>query len=199
MESIFGGFFKEILVAVIAAIFLAAVGFLWGRRTKLYNWIKIVKLDSFHDHFSEIEKHSVSYEKLRILANSTNVVLPHFQESDLIINECEIILRTPKANETLFANYIDTVEQDWRNLKEKGKITKLTIHFIDTLLLDFQVIFDDKFMLLGINTINEKDWKRYEILETFLVINTSKSSKEMIEEYSKRFDSLFKNTSESKT
>lgn len=189
-------FVEKIIVGIVTAIIVGLLTFLWTRKHKLYNWTRIAKSSSFSELFSEIEKHSKQYDELKIIANSTNALLPAFQDSNVKVGSCQIILRCPKEDESELASFLKTVKQDWRDLEKKGRISKLSIHCVDNLLLDWQAIFDDKFMMLGLNSPHNENWKKYKMVATFLVSKTSKSSKEMIEKYRSRFDMVFETSQE---
>jgi hypothetical protein len=192
-------YLEKLAVGIATAIVVGTLTYLWGRRDKLYNWMKVAKHSSFSTLFSEIERHSVRYNKLKIIANSTNALLPAFQESKITVKECEILLRRPKDDELEFSSFLKTVEQDWRDLVARGRISNLAIRYVDDLLLDWQAIFDDEFMMLGLNSFDRQGWKKYNMIGTFLVSKSSHSSKELIEKYTSRFDMVFKNCSDNRS
>src|ERR1044072_1109825 len=127
-------FVEKMIVGIVVAIIVGLLTFLWTRRHKLYNWTRIAKSSSFSELFSEIEKHSKHYDELKIIANSTNALLPAFPDSNGRVDSCQLILRCPKGDKLELASFLKTVRQDWLYLAEKGRISKLSIHCEDHLL-----------------------------------------------------------------
>jgi len=132
---------------------------------------------------------------IKVLANVTNAFLPAFQSSSLSVIEMQLLLRKPDGNcdkkEEEYENYFKTIVNDWKKLENRGIIKRLGIKYFDFLTTDWQVIIDDKFIILGLNVPQKDDWKKFEITDTILIVGDSESGKSLIEKYTKRFDRFY--------
>lgn len=189
---------EEIITKVIAGL---AVAIITGSATWFYKrkfsvkYRHNIKHGDLNELLAIIKKEYSDIKSLKVLANVTNIFLPAFQSSKLEVVEVQLLLRKPKENfqdsEEDYKNYFGTIINDWRKLEKNGRIKRLEIKYFDFLTPDWQVIIDDKFIILGLNVPQQDDWKKFEVLETILIAGDSKSGKLLIEKYSDRFDRFY--------
>lgn len=72
-------------------------------------------------------------------------------DSSVRVGSCQLILRCPKDDELELASFLKTVKQDWRDLADKGRISKLSIHCVDHLegSRSFRRVFTGLLLILG--------------------------------------------------
>lgn len=101
-----------------------------------------------------------------------------------------------EAENKLYALELKNIQQRWHNLEKEGLIKKLEIVRHSYLLTEYQVIFDDDYMILGIYHPDPSDPSSVIIKSPPLVITTDlKEGKNIIRTYIERFDVMFKEES----
>jgi len=135
---------------------------------------------------------------LRIFGNSTIIVQPAIANSSVTIKKCEILIREVKVNERL-KEHIGDMIKEWQALTNKKRIDCLKINGHDCVPTEWYVIFDDEFLICGLNIPRKDEWKEVEILsDATLIQNRSIETKTLIKKYIFRFDEFFEERSESK-
>jgi hypothetical protein len=144
--------------------------------------------------FDIIESKMSHVNHLRIYANATTNIHPLFANSNLRVERCEILLRELRADEvdTELTRHTDRMIKQWDELKNKGRIKQLEIRRHHSLPTEWQVIFDDRFIICGLNIPERNDWLGIDILEPTLLDNRSAETKLLINKYVERFDGFFK-------
>lgn len=184
----------EIVTGLIVAIITGFGTWLYKRNFSL-RFRHTIKHGTLSEYFIIIKKACPEIKTLKILANLTNVTLPAFQDSNLNAVDVQLLLRKPNTNlpqnEIRYYNHFEAIIEDWRSLEERDRIKKLEVKYFDFLTTDWQMIIDDKFIILGLNVPKRNDWKSFEIIDTILIAGDSEAGKSLIKKYTNRFDRFF--------
>jgi hypothetical protein len=190
MEDIIG----KIIAGLAVAIITGTSTWLYKRKFSL-RFRHTIKHGDLNEFLTIIKKTYPEIKTIKVLANVTNAFLPAFQSSGLNVIDMQLLLRKP-ANECEeiendYKSYFNTIVNDWMKLAKQDRIKKLEIKYFDFLTTDWQVIIDDRFIILGLNVPQKDYWKKFEITDTILIAGDSPSEKSLIEKYSNRFDRFF--------
>jgi len=184
----------EIIAGLAVAIITSTSTWFFKRNFSL-KFRHNIKHGDLNELLTIIKSKYPEIKTIKVLANVTNAFLPAFQSSSLRVVEMQLLLRKPDSNcdkkEEFYEHYFKTIVNDWEKLENKGIIKRLEIKYFDFLTTDWQVIIDDKFIILGLNVPEKDDWKMFEITDTILIVGDSDSGRSLIEKYSKRFDRFF--------
>jgi hypothetical protein len=144
--------------------------------------------------FDLIESKMGHVNHLRIYANATSNIQPLFANSRLTVERCEILLRElPKDEVDAELNiHIARMIKQWEELKIKGRIKQLECRRHHAIPTEWQVIFDDRFIISGLNIPEKNDWLGIDILEPTKIDNRSMETKLLINKYIERFDGFFR-------
>lgn len=188
-----------ILEKIIAG--LAVVGItslvtrLYSRRKFFSKHDYVIKHGDFNQLLTIAKENSGEVKSVKVLANMANLFLPAFQASEWAVFDLQLLLRKPHDNEDSlekeYAQNLKTMIDDWRKLEEEERIKKLGVKYFDFLTTDWQVIIDDKFIILGLNVPKRDDWKRFKVLYSVLISGDTEAGKLLIEKYSVRFDKFY--------
>lgn len=191
MEDIIG----KVIAGLIVVIITSASTWFIKRKFSL-RFRHTIRHGDLNEFLTIIKKTYPDIKTIKILANVTNLFLPAFQSSGLKVIDMQILLRKPDENcnetESDYKGYFKTIIKDWLKLEEEGTIKKLDIRYFDFLTTDWQVIIDDKFIILGLNVPQKENWKKFDVTDTILIAGDSLSEKSFIKKYSNRFDRFFK-------
>ena len=141
----------------------------------------------------ETKVHHVHH--LRIYANATTNIEPLFANSSITVDRCEILLRELRPDETTdsyFTQHLQHMIKQWQELEKKARIKKLEFRRHNTVPTEWHIIFDDKFIICGLNIPERNDWLGIDILEPTLIDNRSVETRLLIRKYIERFDGFFK-------
>lgn len=144
--------------------------------------------------FGIIEKRSPLIGHLRIYANASTNIQPVFANSRLSATKCEIILREPKSEDpdsTSFLQHLGHMLKEWDELRKAGRIGDFECRRSRMVPTEWQVIFDDNSIICGLNVPDGNDWLGIDIVEPFLIDDSSSQGKSVIEKYVTRFDRFF--------
>jgi len=113
---------------------------------------------------------------------------------DFTIDKCILLLRGFKdgdAEHAEFESQIILAVRDWQRLAKDGKISQLLIRSYDFLPTEYQVIFDDRAMLLGSYESDPTDYSEVKVRQPFYIDGANMDGRSMINDYRERFDALF--------
>ncbi len=191
MDDIIG----KVIAGLLVVIITSTSTWFYKRKFSL-RFRHTIKHGDLNEFLTIIKRTCPDIKTIKILANVTNLFLPAFQSSGLKVIDMQILLRKPDKNcdenESDYKGYFKTIVKEWLKLEEKGVIKKLDIRYFDFLTTDWQVIIDDKFIILGLNVPQKENLKKFEVTDTILIAGDSLSEKSFIEKYSSRFDRFFK-------
>lgn len=154
----------------------------------------MIKHGDLNELLTIIKQERPEISSIKILANVTDLFYGAFEASKLNASEVEILLRRPlegvdKNDE--YRSFFNRMVKNWQGLRDiSGQIKYLNIRCFDFLTPDWQVIIDEKFMIMGLNVPNNS-WKKFEVFETVLIVGDSESGKSLIKKYANRFDRFF--------
>ncbi len=131
---------------------------------------------------------------LRVFAISSQQILSFLRFEDFTIGQCSLLLRgftEDDLSHKEFESQIMLAVRDWNRLARDGKIASLTIRSYDFLPTEYQVLFDDRAMLLGMYESDPSDYSEVRVRQPFYVDGANVDGRAMIKEYQDRFDRLF--------
>jgi hypothetical protein len=130
---------------------------------------------------------------LRIIAISSQQVLSFFQFHKMRAERCEILLRSFAQEDTPnrpFREQIRLCVSDWRKLEREGKIKSLTVRRYNFHPTEYECIFDDTHLILGLYDSDPADYSGVKVRDPFVIRNRSDAGRLMITEFIRRFDRL---------
>jgi hypothetical protein len=131
---------------------------------------------------------------LRVFAISSQQILTFMRFEGFKVEHCMLLLRAFPERDVAhrdFRNQILLAVRDWRALAKDGRIEKLTIRSYDFLPTEYQVIFDNRAMLLGLYESEPTDYSEVRVRQPFYVDGGTSDGRALVEEYRTRFDKLF--------
>lgn len=204
---IFQGIFKEHSIIPIESLVGLGLGFIMTaflyvdrRLSKIVLNPSIgIETDSLSNCFQRIEKRKTHFDSLRIYGNNSLHFFPLFANSKITVNNLELLLRKKDSGnleqDSEFNKIVDNYIEEWTKLKKKGRIRKLSIKRYLNSPTEWQAIFDNSFLIFGLNYPNQDDWKDAELMldDATLIENHSVQTGKVIKNYSNRFKLFFKN------
>jgi hypothetical protein len=129
---------------------------------------------------------------LRVYAVTSQQIISFLQHSGITVERCSLLIRKPTAGLPLLASQLDAAVADWTALAAGGLVGSLDIRRYDFPPLEYEVIFDSAFMILGLYDPSKafSSYGTY-VRSPFAIDSRSLAGAEMIREYSERFDFLF--------
>jgi hypothetical protein len=134
------------------------------------------------------------WRSLQVYAISSHQIVTFFRAHGIKVENCELLIHDTPAARTARSpgkQGIPFYIQDWRSLKADGFIGKLTIRSYDFLPTEFECIFDDEVLILGMYQLAPEDYSSVRVRNVTLVLNTATEGQRMIDEYSDRYRKLF--------
>jgi hypothetical protein len=138
-----------------------------------------------------------SVKHLRVYAVTSQQIISFLQHSGITAERCSLLIRKPTAALPLMASQLDAAVAEWKALAGRGLVGSLEIRRYDFPPLEYEVIFDSAFMILGLydpgaakSSVAAPSYGTY-VRKPFAVDSRSPAGAEMISEYSDRFDCLF--------
>ncbi len=133
-------------------------------------------------------------EHLRVFAISSQQILGFMRFHPFEIANCSLLLRgfTEGDQEHRdFRKQIELVVRDWRVLQRDGRIKNLTVRSYDFFPTEYECIFDDGFMLLGLYDSDPSDYSEVRVRKASIIDGSTFPAESIIAEYIDRFDKLF--------
>lgn len=188
--------FSNIEANIVSILLLSGMGTLLFLKTiEEKNQRVGINLVDLNESISLIKKELPIVNKMRILANATDRFLPAFLNSGIQVKSVEILLRRPYDSEIENKEYIDYLEKQiipgWKKAEENKLIQKLDIKYFKFLSPDWQIIFDDKYLILGLN-LPDKNIQAFQVVDSILFIGNANEELIVIKKYTDRFDNFFK-------
>lgn len=153
---------------------------------------------SLQNAFNEIISHKKTIKCLRIYAISTGIIQPIIRTlPENTVENCRVMIRDfyegdPQKNETFCAE-LNQIIQRWYNLETDGFIKNLELTRYKHYPTEYQCIFDDDAMILGIYHPEAMDSSNVKVKANPIVITKEiPEGKEIINEYIDRFDIMVK-------
>jgi hypothetical protein len=128
---------------------------------------------------------------LRVYAVTSQQIISFLQHSGITVERCSLLIRKPAADLPLLASQLDAAVADWKALADGGLVDSLQIRRYDFPPLEYEVIFDSAFMILGLYDPSKYNSYGTYVRSPFAIDSRSPAGAEMIREYSDRFDCLF--------
>ncbi len=161
--------------------------------TKSYVKKNVLEIGDLTKCMNSLKQSSGQFEHLRIYANNSQNVLFAFNNTNIIIKKCELIIRYDSTEE--LAGYNQSVKSnllEWKRLEREGRIGNLIYKIYEHPPSEWQMIFDQKYCISGLNNPVSKDWKGIDISnECVLISDKLEDSQALINSYVLRFDQLF--------
>jgi len=144
--------------------------------------------------FSVIAAGTQRVGHLRIYAISSQQILSFLKFNDISIEKCHILLRGFEHDDTAHQNFLNQIRlvcADWQYLHRTKRILELEIRHYDFFPTEYEVIFDNEYLILGLYDSDPEDYSEVSVRDPILIYSTSDSGRIMISEFANRFDSLF--------
>jgi hypothetical protein len=132
---------------------------------------------------------------LRVLASTTETILPAIRDSSIQMNSCKVMVRDfssaadPDAAAQLAKS--DSLIQTWSELSHRkiaGEVVVKRVPFVPTF---FVVIFDDRALIHGLYIPAARSANAVQYLEPMLIENRSLAGQAIIDMFIKQFDDFF--------
>jgi hypothetical protein len=133
-------------------------------------------------------------DHLRVFAISSQQILGFMRFHPFEIKNCSLLLRGFADDDQAhrdFRKQIELVVRDWRVLQRDGRIKNLTVRSYDFFPTEYECIFDDDFMLLGLYDSDPSDYSEVRVRKASMIESSTLPAESMIAEYIDRFDKLF--------
>lgn len=143
--------------------------------------------------FTLVNENVESVSHMRVFANSTAIILPAFKNASFRVQKCELLVRT-SAGENKSEDFDVHVAQhisQWESLCGAGRIDELKIARYDFIPTEWQVIFDDNLMIVGLDCPDFYDLTQIHVIEPALLYGYSEETRDVIQKYISRYDDFF--------
>jgi len=145
------------------------------------------------NYVTETKKH---WKHVRVLATSTGQIQPLFAASGLSADSVHIILRRlteVERTDTLLADFANTIErmtEEWRNLEKKGRIRELVLQSYSGFPLEYNVIFDEEILIAGLLMPEPNRFSDVNVETPTITVGRTRSGTREIRKYINRFDNF---------
>jgi hypothetical protein len=133
-------------------------------------------------------------DHLRVFAISSQQILGFMRFHPFEIENCSLLLRGFADDDEAhrdFRKQIELVVRDWRALQRDGRIKNLTVRSYDFFPTEYECIFDNDFILLGLYDSDPNDYSEVRVRKVAMIESSTLPAELMIAEYIDRFDKLF--------
>lgn len=146
--------------------------------------------------FDSVGRKRTRWRRLRVFAISTQQIATFFNSHQLSVEQCEILIYQPtsaknRRGSTLLPGHAAYPVETWRSLKKEGRIDVLTIRSYNFLPMNFECIFDDEILLLGLYESDPDDPIEVRVGKVTIVESNTSQGERMLEEYRSRYDKFF--------
>jgi hypothetical protein len=150
--------------------------------------------------FDAVSRKRTRWGRLRIFAVTTHQICTFFSSHEFAVEQCDILLhqRTSSGNRRSSDNlrpdltdHTDYLVELWRSLEKEGRIGALTVRSYNFLPMNYECIFDDEILLLGLYEPDPDNPIEVKVGSVTIVENNTPQGQRVIEEYQKRYDKLF--------
>lgn len=155
-----------------------------------------IQTKSLAQAFDAVSAKRLRWDRLRIFAITTQQIVTFFDSHQFSVGHCEILIHGPTSPKGKHGNglHLDLTSypiEMWRSLEKEGRIGKLTVRSYEFLPTQYECIFDDDILLLGLYEPDPRDSLGVRVGPVTMVESNTPHAKRMIEEYKSRYDSLF--------
>lgn len=165
-----------------------------SQRTFVAEAVPVIRVVSLGRGFELLRRKVKRIGTYRVFAASSKDIYTFTRFHEFALGQCKLLVRgfqSDDARRAEAASHGRQVVADWRSLARAGHVEELTIRSYDFLPTEFQVIIDEEFMLLGLYQSDPTDYRELKVLNAVLIDGSVPTGRDMILEYSARFDSLF--------
>lgn len=108
-------------------------------------------------------------------------------------SNCRLLIRNLKDPEynALFSGHVTVLNDLWRMMERDGVIDNLEICYYDSLPSEYNVILNDEMVIIGDYIFTDVDRSHVSIDNVMVISNTSSTGREIIANYTNRFDRSF--------
>jgi hypothetical protein len=140
-------------------------------------------------------EHRSSVTVLRVLASSTETILPALRDSPIRMKNCRVMVhdfssRTDPEGRAQAAK-AESLIRTWGELPQRKVADEVTVKRIQFIPTFFVVIFDNRALVHGLYVPVGRSNNATHYLEPMLIENKSPSSQEIIEMFIRQFDDIF--------
>ena len=156
--------------------------------------VPAIQIVSLAHGFEIVSSRLLHIDHLRVFAISSQQILGFLRFHPFEIETCSLLLRGFARDDQAHSDFrkqIELVVRDWRVLQRDGRIKNLTVRSYDFLPTEYECIFNDTFMLLGLYDSDPSDYSEVRVRKAALIEDSTLPAASMIAEYIERFDNLF--------
>ncbi|MFC5472143.1 class I SAM-dependent methyltransferase [Cohnella suwonensis] len=161
------------------------------------NSVNLLSIQKLSDAFIRITSKKKEIKHLRVFAVTTNQIYTQVENlvrDDVSIRKCTIMVRDfewndPTRNEEVVKE-IDMFIKRWRQLHREGIIQELEIVRYSFLPTEYQCIFDDEYMILGLYQPSKTDDASVTVVKPIVISKGLAEGKAIIDTYTERFDHM---------
>lgn len=132
---------------------------------------------------------------LRVYAISSQQVLGFIRFHSFYVDRCSLLIRGFAEDDykhSDFRKQIELVVKDWRALVREGRIRTLSIRSYDFLPTEYECIFDERCLFLGLFESAPEDYSEVRVRNVAIIENSTPAGRQMINEYIDRYDNFFR-------
>jgi hypothetical protein len=188
-------------------IFIAITGVISLEFYKLLSSLRLSSIVHVQDvSISEGIRSGIGIHKainhLRVWASTTEVILPNIRDCAATFDVCEVLIQNhcdsdDETKQTLIRQKVENATQTWKDLVQQGVIRKLVIKQFSFTPSQYMVIFEDRFVLVGLFVPSPLKAHAVDFINPFAIDSSTERGRDMIQRYTKQFDRLFASLPES--
>ena len=135
-------------------------------------------------------------EHLRVYAISSGQIVHFVNHNKLKIDRCSVLIESkdhyPDARQReIFKTQALSAIHDWRSLVDAGRIGCLEVLRYDFHPIEYECIFDDKYLILGLYDSIDTEYSTVGVRDAVTVHAGSLAGARVIAEFVDRYDALF--------
>jgi len=147
--------------------------------------------------FDAVSRRRTRWGTLRIYAISTRQIVTFFSSHQFSVERCEILIYQPGSSGNRTEGALDFGDaaypvELWRSMQKEGRVGALTIRSYDFLPMEYECIFDNDLLLLGLYESDPGDSLGVRVGSVTMVEGNTLEGQRMIDEYQSRYDKFFK-------
>ncbi|KGX91045.1 hypothetical protein [Pontibacillus marinus] len=161
------------------------------------NSVNLLSIQKLGDAFIRITSKKKVINHFRVFAVTTNQIYTQIENlvhDDVKIKKCSIMVRDfewndPTRNEEVIQE-INMFIKRWNQLHTDGFIDELEIVRYNFLPTEYQCVFDDDYMILGLYKPSKNDDASVSVMKPIIISKDLNEGRTIIDTYITRFDSM---------
>ena len=197
IESTYPGLTIHKIGALVLITIVATIVYFDSRLDRILSSPEgTIKRGSLGECIDAYIKDNTHLKELRVYATSSEAIQPLIGARNIHIKKCKILINLNMKDGKIDRSdryNIRTLHlvDEWNQLQKDGRIDTLEIRNIASIPLSYEVIFDQKAILLGKYFVRKNVPAGVEFMDPFLIRGQSSETKELIGTYIVAFDKSF--------